>query len=61
MGMWVEEDGESESHAVIVWIGDEHRAISPQAKAQTSVWSFITREFGNPTRGSKADDDSNDY
>jgi hypothetical protein len=33
MGMRVEEDGESESHAVMAWIGIEHRAILSHAKA----------------------------
>ncbi len=32
--MRVEEDGESESHAVMAWIGIKHRAISSHAKAR---------------------------
>ena len=59
MGMRVEEDGRSESHAVMAWIGI--KILSQRESVQTSVWCLITREFGNPTKGSKAEDDSNDY
>ena len=49
MGVWEEEDGKSEGHSVMEWIGVEpHGNITPRASGQTSIWSFITREFGQP-------------
>ena len=44
MGMRVEEDGESESHAVMAWIGIEHRAISSYAKACRLPSGLSSRE-----------------
>ena len=43
------EDGRSEGHSVIEWIGVEHpRNITPRASGLTSIWSCLTREFGQP-------------
>ena len=42
--MRVEEDGESESHAVMVWIGVEHRATSPHAKVRRLPSGLSSRE-----------------
>ena len=44
-----EEDGRSERHPVMGWIGVEPTGdITPRESALTSVWSCITREFGQP-------------
>ena len=43
------EDGRSERHPVMGWIGVEPTGdITPRESALTSVWSCITREFGQP-------------
>jgi len=43
------EDGRSEGHPVIGWIGVEPLCnITPRESVLTSVWSCITREFGQP-------------
>ena len=45
--MRAEEDGRSEGHSVVEWIGVERpRNMTPRASGQTSIWSFITRELG---------------
>ena len=44
-----EEDGRSERHPVMGWIGVEHlRNITPRASGQTSIWSCITRDLDQP-------------
>ena len=46
-----EEDGRSERHPVMGWIGVEPaRNITPRASEQTSIWSFITRDLGQPLK-----------
>ena len=40
MGCRVEEDGKSEGHPVMGWIGI---ALIPRASELTSIWSFVTR------------------
>jgi RNA-directed DNA polymerase len=43
----VEETGASEGHPVTGWIGGRCEAEVPRPeRAQTSGWSFVTREFG---------------
>jgi hypothetical protein len=43
------EDGRSERHSVLGWIGVERlRNITLRESALTSIWSCITREFGQP-------------
>ena len=43
------EDGRSEGHSVIGWIGVAPTGdITPRESALTSIWSCITREFGQP-------------
>src|SRR5215471_11697242 len=43
------EDGRSEGHPVMGWIGVEPPGdITLRESALTSVWSCITREFGQP-------------
>ena len=43
------EDGRSERHSVMGWIGVEPlRNITPRASVLTSVWSCITRDLGQP-------------
>jgi hypothetical protein len=43
------EDGRSEGHSVMGWIGGAPTGnMTPRASALTSVWSCITREFGQP-------------
>ena len=43
------EDGRSERHSVMGWIGVERlRNITLRESALTSIWSCITREFGQP-------------
>jgi uncharacterized OsmC-like protein len=43
------EDGRSEGHPVMGWIGVEHtRNITPRESVLTSVWSCITRDLGQP-------------
>ena len=47
--MRVGDAGESERHPVMGWIGVEPlRNITPRESVLTSVWSCITREFGQP-------------
>ena len=44
-----EEDGRSEGHPVMGWRGVEPLCnITPRESVLTSVWSGITREFGQP-------------
>ena len=44
-----EEDGRSERHPVMGWIGVEPMGnITPRESALTSVWSCITRDLGQP-------------
>jgi hypothetical protein len=44
-----EEDGRSERHPVMGWIGVEPTGdITLRESALTSIWSCITREFGQP-------------
>jgi hypothetical protein len=44
-----EEDGRSERHPVMGWIGVEPTGdITLRESELTSVWSCITREFGQP-------------
>jgi hypothetical protein len=48
------EDGRSEGHPVIGWIGVEHtRNITPRESELTSIWSCITRELGQPLKERK--------
>jgi RNA-directed DNA polymerase len=43
------EDGKSEGHSVMGWIGVERkRNITPRESGLTSIWSFVTRELGKP-------------
>ena len=43
------EDGRSERHPVMGWIGVAPTGnMTPRASGQTSIWSCITREFGQP-------------
>ena len=43
------EDGRSERHPVMGWIGVEPTGdITLRESALTSIWSCITREFGQP-------------
>src|SRR5947209_16794947 len=45
------EDGRSEGHSVIGWIGVAPTGdITPRESGLTSVWSCITREFGQPLK-----------
>jgi len=47
--VWVKEDGKSESRFVMKRIGIAAEAnIIPRASGQTSIRSFITREFDKP-------------
>jgi hypothetical protein len=44
-----EEDGRSEGHPVMGWIGVKRlRNITPRASELTSVWSCVTRDLGQP-------------
>ena len=44
-----EEDGRSEGHSVMGWTGVEPMGdITLRESALTSIWSCITREFGQP-------------
>jgi len=46
MGLWVKEEGESESRTVMVRIGVELCGnITPRESGQTSLWSLVTREL----------------
>ena len=46
-----EEDGRSERHPVMGWIGVEPlRNITPRESVLTSVWSCITRDLGQPLK-----------
>ena len=48
------EDGRSERHPVMGWIGVEPLGnITPRASALTSVWSCITRDLGQPLKERK--------
>ena len=43
------EDGRSEGHSVMGWIGVERlRNITLRESALTSIWSCLTREFDQP-------------
>ena len=54
MGLWVKEEGESECRTVMVRIGAAAQAnIAPRESGQTSLWSFVTRAFGKPTKETK--------
>jgi RNA-directed DNA polymerase len=54
MGLRVEEDGASEGRTVIVRIGvASPDYITPRESGQTSIWSFITREPGQPLQEAK--------
>ena len=47
--VWEREDGRSERHSVMGWIGGEPMGdITLRESALTSIWSCITREFGQP-------------
>ena len=51
MALRVQEDGKSEGHAVIAWIGvAPHGNITSRATGQTSIWSFSTRDLGKRTQ-----------
>ena len=51
MGVRVKEDGESERRAVMVRIRVAPSGnITRRESGQTSIWSFVTREFGEPTQ-----------
>jgi RNA-directed DNA polymerase len=54
MGVWVWEDGKSERQTGMAWIGVawQHN-ITLRASGQTSIWSFVTREFGKRTKEAK--------
>jgi len=44
-----EEDGRSEGHPVMGWIGVEPTCnITPRESELTSVWSCLTRDLGQP-------------
>ena len=44
-----EEDGRSEGHPVMGWIGVKRlHNITPRASELTSVWSCVTRDLGQP-------------
>ena len=71
IGRRVEEDGASEGHPVMGWIGIERvrdHATSSHAKPvmaktgseQTSIRCLITREYGNPSQEGTQDDSSED-
>ena len=48
------EEGRSEGHPVIGWIGVEHtRKITPRESELTSIWSCITRDLGQPLKERK--------
>jgi hypothetical protein len=49
-----EEDGRSEGHSVMEWIGVAPAGnITPRESALTSIWSFITRDLGQPLQERK--------
>jgi len=49
-----EEDGSSERHPVMGWIGVEPTGnIAPRESALTSVWSCVTRKLGQPLQERK--------
>ena len=49
IGVRAWEDGRSEGHPVIGWIGVEPTGnIAPRESALTSVWSCVTRKLGQP-------------
>lgn len=49
LGVRAWEVGESEGRAVIAWIGVEGPPnITPPEREQTSDWSLVAREFGEP-------------
>jgi hypothetical protein len=51
IGVREEEDGRSERHPAMGWIGVEPTGdITPRASALTSVWSCITRDLGQPLK-----------
>jgi hypothetical protein len=59
MGLRVNDDGASECHLVMRWIGVEPPGkITPRESEQTSIRCLVTRESEKPTSGSKADDGS---
>jgi len=54
MGLRVREDGKSESRAVMERTGVEPNGdITSRESGPTSIWSFITRELGQPTKEAK--------
>ena len=55
MEIRVWEDGESERHSAMEWIGIERisRNIIPRESVPTCVWSFPTREFDQPVKEAK--------
>lgn len=56
MRVRVKEDGKSEGWPVMVQIRVELTSnITRRESEQTSIWSFITREFVKPSQGRKAD------
>ena len=49
IGVRAWEDGRSEGHPVIGWIGVAPTGnIAPRESALTSVWSCVTRKLGQP-------------
>jgi RNA-directed DNA polymerase len=54
IGVRVKEDGRSEGHLVMRWIGvASFDKITPRASGQTSIWSFLTKEPELPTSETK--------
>jgi hypothetical protein len=54
IGVRAWEDGRSERHPVMGWIGVAPTGkITPRASGQTSIWSCITRELGQPLKERK--------
>src|SRR5688572_9540394 len=51
MGLRVKEDGKSEGRSVIELIGVESLGnITPRESGQTSIGSFLTKSFGQPSK-----------
>ena len=49
IGVRAWEDGRSEGHSVMEWIGGTPTGnMTPRESGLTSIWSCITREFGQP-------------
>ena len=54
IGVRAWEDGRSERHSVMGWIGVAPTGnITPRASGQTSIWSCITTELGQPLKERK--------